>query len=265
MSTSRYITLNGITSTLLINESEGQINWTLNLADAKDNHASANGSYTIKNVTKTDKVDNTTQHVSRIREMLESIEASPSRSDKVIYACILFNYILKDALDFVKKHEKFSKVLTDKCYEMKAEASESVPLVTLINKLLTALSAPLEKPVVVPVKPEVKPEVKSEEKTEAKAVDDVILQGAIKSYERYYPNRNWSDAGQGTKDFYIGLTKRNEEDRAELMKSILKKKGLTFNENTMIAYHTWEKTYKPAKPANRFQKMSEFAKTLSAK
>ena len=281
MSATRYITLNGITSTLLINESEGQINWTLNLADAKDNHASTNGTYTIKNATKTDIVYNNAQHVSRIMEMIEDVNYAVGKYNKIPYACILFNYILKDALEFSKKHDKFRKVIIDKCYEMKEVCSESLPLVSLSNRILTALSAPLEKqssPTAGLVQssptasltasglvPEVKSEVKSEEKPAQNIIDDFILESAIKDYEYTFGEHAWNTADSRTKEVYIRYAKGYEEDRVRTMKPILAKKGLTFDESIMARYHTWEKTFKPAKPVNRFQKMSEFVKTLSAK
>jgi hypothetical protein len=270
----RSLTLNGITASITINNNgtcPELIDWSLNITDTDKNNASTNGAYAItKPVAKQEepvakqeepvakseepvakqeepvaKPSITTQkfdskqrdiYVARIREMVEDCNTAVGKENRRIYACIIFNYLLKDALEFIKHYTKFNKTLINKCYELKEEASDCVPFITLANKLLTALSVPLEKPVVKSVaKSEEKPEVKSEEKPIESTTNDLILQEA------------------------------NEEARTAMMKSIFVKKRLMFNDTIMPRYHEWEKTFKPAKPANRFQKMSEFAKTLSAK
>jgi hypothetical protein len=261
----RSLTLNGITASITINNNgtcPELIDWSLNITDTDKNNASTNGVYeptkpVVKSSSATQKQSSPAVsqrldaglvpvtkfdskqrdiHVARITEMLEDCNTAVGKENRRIYACIIFNYLLKDALEFIKHYTKFNKTLINKCYELKEEASDCVPFITLANKLLTALSAPLEKPVVKSVaKSEEKPEVKSEEKPIESTTNDLILQEA------------------------------NEEARTAMMKSIFVKKRLMFNDTIMPRYHEWEKTFKPAKPANRFQKMSEFAKTLSAK
>lgn len=284
MALTHSLTLNDITATITIQDGSypENVDWILKITDTNKNNASTYGAYAI---TKTKPVVQETNpdvipipntqsvqikritgilkaveeqtpntkmvHVKRIAEMLKAVEEQSKKSEKIIYVCILFNYILQDALDFTKSNAKFHKTVVDKCYDMKKEATDSPVLNSLANKILTALSAPLEE--VKPVAQEVKPA--------QNIIDDVILQWAIKEYTRYGTD-DWSNLSQKRKDFYIGYSMDEHKRRTELMKSILTKKGLKFDESTMAAYHDWEKYYKPVKPASRYQKMCEFVKTL---
>ena len=313
----RSLTLNDVTATITIKDGSNpeNVDWILRITDTFANNASINGAYAI---TKTKPVVQETNpdvipipntqsvqikritgilkaveeqspntqsvHVKRIAEMLKAVEEQSKKSEKIIYVCILFNYILQDALDFTKSNAKFHKTVVDKCYDMKKEVTDSSVLNSLANKILTALSAPLEKPEVKPVVQESKPVVQesksvaqevtqscpevTQSSPEVKSValltiDDVILQLAIKGYERI--GGYWSKTNQWEKDMYIKYSMDEHNKRTELMKSILTEKKLTFDDTIMMVYYNWEKYYNPTNPVNRYQKMCEFVKTLGTK
>ncbi len=325
MALTRSLTLNDITATITIQDGSypENVDWILKITDTNKNNASTYGAYAIKKtkpvvqetnpdvipIPNTQSVQikringilkaveeqspNTKMvHVKRIAEMLKAVDEQSKKAEKIIYVCILFNYILQDALEFTKSHAKFHKTVVDKCYDMKKEGADCPVLISLANKLLTALSAPLEKPVepvvqevkqsspavsqrldaglvpvvqeAKPVAQEVKPEAASLKPIAQNTFDDVILQRAIKNYGTI--GRVWSELTQSQKDKYITWETDDHNDRTKLMKSILTKKGLTFDDSRMMAYYNWEKYYyNPAKPVDRYQKMMEFVKTLGSK
>lgn len=231
----RVITLNGIktTATINIDTSSNTLELGLSICDTNYNKATICDTYIIPSQESVKPVAKPVKPVAKHVESVEPVAKPLSAAQEPVKAV--------KAVKVVKRVE---------------------PPVKTVKPV---------KPEVKPVKP-VKPEVKSEEKQSSPAgdaglvpaqniIDEVILQGAIKDYTRYCGD--WSIADEYEKNMYIRFSKIDEKNRTELMKSILTKKGLTFDENTMANYHIWEKTYKPTKPASRFQKMSEFAKTLS--
>ena len=84
-------------------------------------------------------------HTAFIKEGLKTVANARGRDAKATAAKMLYDYMLMCAIDFVLAHERLKHTVIDKAYELKNEASDQTEMITSLNNVLTALSAPLEK------------------------------------------------------------------------------------------------------------------------
>lgn len=163
MSFSRNITFNNTTATISFPtrlDSSNQLNWTLTVTSGI-NKVSTDGSVAIESfkptastglntswtaVTTTISPAEKDQHVSFIKEALNTIETTSGRDAKAMGAKLLYDYMFMCGLDFVNAYERYKQTTITKAYELKKEAPEKTAMITSIDKYLTAVGAPLELP-----------------------------------------------------------------------------------------------------------------------
>jgi hypothetical protein len=166
------------------------------------------------------------KHVDYIKSKLTECDTSVGKENKARVAVEMLNYLTSEALDFVNNHKAFKDTVIKKCYEFKSSSADLPALVEASNRLLTKLGVPLT----VPAQP-----------VTTKPVTQPITpqQPApwITQYDEWEKNQ-----------------------RTNLMKEIIAKKGGQYVDSIMDNYYAWEKTYKPEKKPNRYQKMSEFVR-----
>lgn len=84
-------------------------------------------------------------HSAYIKKKLDAIQAANGKLEKVPIAIELFTY-LAGHIDFINEHDRFKRVVIEKCYEFKRENSEFKELMTVTDYLLTNLGQPLTNP-----------------------------------------------------------------------------------------------------------------------
>ncbi len=90
-------------------------------------------------------VSNKTIICNTIKQFLDNIANTncfESRSKQFIK---LFNYILKEGLEFTKTHEKFKNTVIDKCHEFKDKPWYNDDIVKKCDEVLIALGVPLRR------------------------------------------------------------------------------------------------------------------------
>jgi hypothetical protein len=234
------------------------------------------------------------RHITFIKGILDDMPEVQGRDAKAAVAKILFDYLSGEALEFVKNHEKFRKVVIEKCYELKTEAPERTKMVESCNRVLMGLGEPLIKPVTClgghntpcvsapkpatapapttaaptpPPAPTVDPDLALFLAVARKLKCTSVLQNSTEylGYWRravkrgYYTGKSKADSMEAYMSGWWGYY-NDEAQRERLMKSLFDKNKLPYDPVVMDMYYEWVKTYTPpARPRNnRYLKMVAF-------
>ena len=89
---------------------------------------------------------NEKQHANFMLSIIDDIDRSLGTEARALGIKIMYDYLVGDALEFVRSNEKFKTVVAQKGWELKQIAPERVALCASIDRVLSALHLPLVKP-----------------------------------------------------------------------------------------------------------------------